>query len=69
MNVLDTFGVISSYFGQWRGAEGGEHIESEDKDRFKYLRLEFNGDHLISATSVGLTEHVGVLRGLIQSKT
>jgi len=52
MNVLNTFGVISSSFGQWWGAEGGEHIESEDKDRFKYLRLEFNGNHLIGATSV-----------------
>jgi hypothetical protein len=52
MNVLSTFGLISSSFGQWWGAEGGEHIESEDKDTFKHVRLEFNGDHLIGATSV-----------------
>ena len=38
-------------------------------EAFKYLRLEFNEAHLIGATSVGLTEHVGVLRGLIQTKT
>ena len=32
------------------------------------MRLEFNGDVLVGANSVGLTEHVGVLRGLIQSR-
>jgi hypothetical protein len=36
---------------------------------FKYLRLVFDGDVLIGATSLGLTEHVGVIRGLIQSRT
>ena len=28
-----------------------------------------HGDVLVGASSLGLTEHVGVLRGLIQSKT
>jgi NAD(P)H-nitrite reductase large subunit len=69
MNVLNTLGLIASSFGQWWGAEGGEHVEMMDKENFRYLRLEFKGDVLIGATSLGLTQHVGVLRGLIQTKT
>ncbi len=68
MNVLDTFNLVSSSYGQWWGAEGGEHVEAIDKQNSKYLRLEFKGDYLIGCTSVGLTDHVGILRGLIQSK-
>jgi len=67
MNVLDTFGLISASFGQWGGVAGGEHIELTNADAFRYLRLEFREDVLIGATCLGLTEHVGVLRGLIQS--
>ena len=69
INVLDTLGLISSSFGLWSGTKGGDHVEIVDRDRFKYLRLEFSGDILIGATCVGSTEHIGVLRGLIQSKT
>jgi NAD(P)H-nitrite reductase large subunit len=68
MNVLDTMGLVASSFGQWWGAVGGEHCELVDAKRFRYLRLEFNDDLLIGATSLGLTEHVGVLRGLIQTQ-
>jgi NADPH-dependent 2,4-dienoyl-CoA reductase/sulfur reductase-like enzyme len=68
LNVLDTFGLISASFGQWHGVAGGDHVELNDADEFKYLRLEFEGDVLVGATSLGLTEHVGVLRGLIQSR-
>jgi hypothetical protein len=32
-------------------------------------RLQFDGDVLVGATAVGLTAHVGALRGLIQSRT
>jgi len=67
MNVLDTFGLISASFGQWGGVAGGEHVELTNADAFRYLRLEFHEDILIGATCLGLTEHVGVLRGLIQS--
>jgi NADPH-dependent 2,4-dienoyl-CoA reductase/sulfur reductase-like enzyme len=69
INVLDTFGLISSSFGQWQGVKGGDHTELSDADSFKYLRLEFDGDMVVGATSLGLTEHVGVIRGLIQSRT
>ncbi len=68
INVLDTMGLISSSFGQWMGVEGGDHAELTDAENFRYLRLEFEGDVLIGATSLGLTEHVGVIRGLIQSR-
>ncbi len=69
INVLDTLGLISSSFGLWSGAKGGDHVEIVDREHFKYLRLEFLGDILIGATCVGATDHIGVLRGLIQSKT
>lgn len=69
LNVLDTFGLISASFGQWQGVPGGEGTEVTDEAAFRYLRLEFDGDVLVGATSLGLTEHVGVLRGLIQSRT
>lgn len=68
INVLDTMGLISSSFGLWSGAPGGDHVEMIDAERNKYLRLEFLGDILVGATCVGMTEHIGVLRGLIQGK-
>ena len=69
INVLDTLGLISSSFGLWAGAKNGDHVEIVDRDHFKYLRLEFLDDILVGATCVGSTDHIGVLRGLIQSKT
>ena len=68
LNVLDTFGLISASFGQWQGVKGGDHTELCDEGAFRYLRLEFSSDVLVGATSLGLTEHVGVIRGLIQSR-
>ena len=67
MNVLETFGLISTSYGQWWGAEGGEHVEEVDADEFRYIRLEFMGDRVIGATVVGRTHHIGALRGLIQT--
>jgi NAD(P)H-nitrite reductase large subunit len=68
MNVLNTLGLISSSFGLWMGAEGGESARAADPDRFRYLRLEFDGDRLVGALALGLTQHVGVIRGLIQTR-
>ena len=68
MNVLDTLGLISSSFGLWMGVPGGESAELYHAERFKYLNLQFQDDVLVGATSIGLTQHVGVLRGLIQSR-
>jgi NAD(P)H-nitrite reductase large subunit len=69
MNVLDTFGLISTSYGEWQGVKGGDHVELVDEGRFRYLRLEFADDVLAGATALGLTEHVGVIRGLVQSRT
>ncbi|MDZ7840096.1 MAG: FAD-dependent oxidoreductase [Gammaproteobacteria bacterium] len=69
MNVLATLGLISSSFGLWMGADGGDSTELLDRDGFRYLNLQFQDDVLVGASSLGLTEHVGVLRGLIQSRT
>lgn len=69
MNVLDTMGLISSSFAQWMGVAGGECSSLVDKDGYRYLNLQFKDDVLIGASSLGLTEHVGALRGLIQART
>ncbi|TRD22238.1 NAD(P)/FAD-dependent oxidoreductase [Palleronia caenipelagi] len=67
MNVLDTLGLISSSFGTWEGVEGGDRAVLTDEAAGRYIRLEFEGDRLIGAQTVGLTDHVGMLRGLIQT--
>jgi NAD(P)H-nitrite reductase large subunit len=67
-NVLDTLGLVSASFGQWEGVPGGERAELTDEARFRHLRLEFRGDVLVGANVIGLTEHVGVLRGLVEGR-
>ncbi len=69
MNVLDTLGLLSCSFGTWQGVDGGDHAELFAPDDFRYLSLQFEGDHLIGANAVGLSQHVGILRGLIQRRT
>ena len=68
LNVLDTLGLISSSFGKWWGEPGGETAELIDDGEFRYLSLQFKDDVLIGATAIGLTEHIGVLRGLIEGR-
>jgi NAD(P)H-nitrite reductase large subunit len=68
LNVLDTLGLISSSFGQWWGEKGGQSAELVDEGAFRYLCLQFHGEVLIGATSIGLTEGVGVLRGLVEGR-
>jgi NAD(P)H-nitrite reductase large subunit len=68
MNVLDTIGLISCSFGLWMGVDGGESAELYNPEEFQYINLQFDGDHLVGASSVGKTQHIGVLRGLIESK-
>lgn len=69
MNVLDTMGLVATSYGRWMGVPGGEGAELTDAERFHHLRLEFHDDVLVGANCLGLTEHVGVIRGLIQSRT
>ena len=68
MNVLNTLGLVSSSFGLWMGADGGERSVAADEARSRYLRLEFEEDRIVGALALGLTQHVGVLRGLIQTR-
>jgi len=66
INVLDTLGLVSTSFGQWDGVAGGEHVELSDPANFKFLRLEFKDDVLVGTNSLGMTEHVGVMRNLVE---
>lgn len=68
MNVLDTVGLLSYTFGLWQGREGGDNAEIVDAEHFHYTRLCFDGDVLIGAIIIGATEHVGAIRGLIQTR-
>ena len=44
------------------------HPELYDPERYRYLSLQFEEDVRVGAQSLGLTQHVGVLRGLIQTR-
>jgi len=68
MNVLDTVGLVSCSFGRWQGADGGARAMRVDEDAYKYINLQFADDRLIGAISLGRTDWVGVLRGLIQTE-
>ncbi|MEN9385117.1 MAG: hypothetical protein RL323_2260 [Pseudomonadota bacterium] len=68
INVLDTLGLISTSFGNWEGVPGGEQVELTDLANNKVLSLQFDGDVMVGCNSVGWTEHVGVMRGLVEGK-
>ena len=65
INVLDTLGLISSSFGNWMGVPGGEHVELTNANG-QHLSLQFKDDVLVGCNSVGWTQHVGVMRGLVE---
>ncbi|MHB1198500.1 MAG: NAD(P)/FAD-dependent oxidoreductase [Polaromonas sp.] len=66
INVLDTLGLISASFGAWEGVPGGEHVELTDKAAGRHLSLRFKDDVMVGCNSVGWTDHVGVMRGLVE---
>ncbi len=68
MNVLDTVGLVSCSFGLWMGVDGGDSAELYNADEYQYINLQFDGETLVGASSVGKTQHIGVLRGLIESR-
>lgn len=68
INVLDTLGLISTSFGNWEGVAGGEHAELTDKASGRHLSLQFKDDVMVGCNSVGWTEHVGVMRGLVEGQ-
>jgi NAD(P)H-nitrite reductase large subunit len=68
INVLDTLGLISTSFGDWQGRPGGEHVELTDTAKGRHISLQFQGDVLVGCNSVGWTDHVGVMRGLVEGQ-
>jgi NAD(P)H-nitrite reductase large subunit len=68
INVLDTLGLVSSSFGNWQGAPGGEHVELTDHTSNRHLSLQFEGDRLVGCNSIGWTDHIGVMRGLVEGQ-
>ncbi len=68
INVLDTLGLISTSFGDWHGVAGGEHVELTDLTAGRHLSLQFSGDVMVGCNSVGWTQHVGVMRGLVEGQ-
>jgi len=66
MNVLDTVGLVSCSFGTWDREDAAEFV---DEQAFRYIRLAFEDDRLVGALCLGRTENIGVMRGLIQSRT
>ncbi|MEO0619083.1 MAG: FAD-dependent oxidoreductase [Pseudomonadota bacterium] len=67
MNVLNTLGLVTSSFGQWDGVDGGDEAVVADEKRHRYMRLSFKDDVLVGALALGVTQHIGVIRGLIQT--
>ena len=68
INVLDTLGMVSTSFGEWQGVPGGEHVELTDTAGGRHLSLQFKDDVLVGCNSVGWTDHVGVMRGLVEGQ-
>jgi NAD(P)H-nitrite reductase large subunit len=68
INVLDTLGLISASFGDWQGSPGGNHVEITDRKAQRHLSLQFKDDVLVGCNSIGWTEHVGAMRGLVEGQ-
>jgi NAD(P)H-nitrite reductase large subunit len=68
INVLDTLGLISTSFGNWEGLPGGQHVELTDEKSGRHLSLQFKDDLMVGCNSVGWTDHVGVMRGLVEGQ-
>lgn len=69
INVLDTLGLISASFGNWEGVPGGQHVELTEPDERtggRHLSLQFDGDRMVGCNAIGWTDHVGVMRGLVE---
>jgi NAD(P)H-nitrite reductase large subunit len=68
INVLDTLGLISTSFGDWQGVPGGEQVELTDRAAGRHLSLQFKDDVMVGCNSIGWTDHVGVMRGLVEGQ-
>ncbi len=68
INVLDTLGLISASFGDWQGTPTCDHVELTDKASGRHLSLRFQDDVMVGCNAVGWTEHIGVMRGLVEGQ-
>ncbi len=68
MNVLDILGLVSCSFGLVEGVDGGDSVQMCQPEHHKFIDLQFDGNRLIGASSIGFKEHAGVFQGLIQGK-
>ncbi len=68
INVLDTLGLISASFGNWQGVPGGQGVELTDEAAGRHLSLQFADDRLVGCNAIGWTNHVGVMRGLVEGQ-
>ena len=68
INVLDTLGLVSASFGHWQGLPGGEQVELTDRAARRHLSLQFAQDRLVGCNSIGWTEHLGAMRGLVEGQ-
>lgn len=68
INVLDTLGLVSASFGEWAGVPGGEQAQVTDYPHSRHISLQFRDDVMVGANVVGWTQHVGVLRGLVEGQ-
>jgi NAD(P)H-nitrite reductase large subunit len=71
INVLDTLGLISASFGNWEGVAGGQHVELTEPDERtggRHLSLQFADGKLVGCNAIGWTQHVGVMRGLVEGQ-
>jgi NADPH-dependent 2,4-dienoyl-CoA reductase/sulfur reductase-like enzyme len=68
INVLDTLGLISTSFGLWEGVSGGQTAVLTDQAAGRHLSLQFKDDVMVGCNSVGWTDHVGVMRGLVEGQ-
>lgn len=66
INVLDTLGLISASFGNWEGVPGGQQVQLTAANQ--HLSLQFDGDRMVGCNAVGWTQHVGVMRGLVEGQ-
>ena len=68
MNILDTLGLVTCSFGAWEGVEGGDSGEMYNPNNYQYINLQFKDDVLVGANSVGYHQHLGMMRGLIETR-
>jgi hypothetical protein len=50
------------------GVDGGDESILLDAENYRYLNLQFKDDCLVGISSLGHTQHIGVVRGLIRGK-